>query len=80
MELVEGGCLTELIDNCKDEFTESHIATFCKATTEGLHYLHTRPNPIVHRDIKSDNILVGLDGAIKISTSKFSFGSNCIRC
>jgi p21-activated kinase 1 len=73
MELVEGGCLTELIENIRHLFTEAQIAAICKASLEGLHYLHTRPNPIIHRDIKSDNILVGIDGSIKITD--FGYGA-----
>ncbi len=67
MEYVDGGSLAELIEVCKGGLSESVIALICKATLEGLEYLHTRPNPIIHRDIKSDNILLGLDGSIKVS-------------
>lgn len=73
MELVEGGSLTEIIENIRHEVREDHMAAICKATLEGLHYLHTRPHPIIHRDIKSDNILVGLDGAVKITD--FGYGA-----
>jgi len=76
MELVEGGSLTEIIETCLDTghmISEPQIALICKVTLEALNYLHTRPNPIIHRDIKSDNILVGKDGAIKITD--FGYGA-----
>jgi serine/threonine protein kinase len=72
MELINGGSLAELIEVCKT-MCETQIATVCKAVLEGLEYLHTRPNPIIHRDIKSDNILLGLDGSIKITD--FGYGA-----
>ena len=67
MEYMDGGDLTEVIRIYGERLLESHIATILRETLKGLHYLHTLPLPVIHRDIKSDNILLGLDGSLKIS-------------
>jgi len=72
MEYIDGGSLSELLV-VNQTMTESHIATVCKFVLEGLHYLHNLPKPIIHRDIKSENILMGLNGAIKMTD--FGYGS-----
>lgn len=77
MEYMDGGDLTEIIRVCGDNLKEYQIATILKEVLEGLHYLHTLPKPIIHRDIKSDNILLGLDGTIKITD--FGFGAQLTR-
>lgn len=68
MEYMEGGALTDVIDN--NTMTEQQIATVCLETTAGLHHLHSRN--ILHRDIKSDNILLNASGQVKISDFGFS--------
>ena len=43
------------------------IKNWCSQILSGLDYLHTRKPPIIHRDIKCDNILInGTSGVVKI--------------
>lgn len=45
--------------------SEGQIAAVAKEVTEGL--LHLHEHGVIHRDIKSDNVLLSLDGNIKLS-------------
>ncbi|KAG5979108.1 hypothetical protein E4U55_005558 [Claviceps digitariae] len=56
--------LNEIIDN-NSEIPERHIATICREVCKGLQYLHSRH--IIHRDIKSDNVLMDRNGHVKIT-------------
>ncbi|KAL8829694.1 MAG: hypothetical protein Q9170_006057 [Blastenia crenularia] len=51
MEYMEGGALTDVIDNNK-QITEAQISTICNETCKGLAHLHSQN--IIHRDIKTD--------------------------
>ncbi|TPX13780.1 uncharacterized protein E0L32_005724 [Thyridium curvatum] len=68
MEYMEGGALTDVIDN-NPVITEEQISTICLETCAGLQHLHSQN--IIHRDIKSDNVLLDARGNVKITDFGF---------
>lgn len=67
MEYMEGGSLTDIIEN--NRMSEVQIATVCRETCLGLRHLHSKQ--IIHRDIKSDNMLLDRNGNVKITDFGF---------
>jgi len=66
MEFMSGGCLTDILEQFDTiQMTEKMIAHVCKETLDGLQYIHSLHR--IHRDIKSDNILLGGGGEVKLA-------------
>lgn len=75
MEFMEGGSLTDIIENSPSNgsnhspLTEPQIAYIVRETCHGLQFLHDKN--IIHRDIKSDNVLLDTRARVKITDFGF---------
>ncbi|XP_043912576.1 serine/threonine-protein kinase PAK 5 isoform X2 [Protopterus annectens] len=67
MEFLEGGALTDIVTHTR--MNEDQIAAVCLSVLKALSYLHNQG--VIHRDIKSDSILLTSDGRIKLSDFGF---------
>ncbi|XP_058713303.1 serine/threonine-protein kinase PAK 3-like [Poecile atricapillus] len=63
MEYMDGGTLRDLIDEA--QMSEEEIAAVSRECLQGLDFLHS--NHVIHRDVKSNNILLRTDGSVKLA-------------
>eukprot|EP00756_Hemistasia_phaeocysticola_P054560 Hpha_TRINITY_DN30475_c0_g1::TRINITY_DN30475_c0_g1_i1::g.168129::m.168129/K04409/PAK1; p21-activated kinase 1 len=80
MEFMSGGKLTDLVDarakgDGAEGFSDPRIGFLVGSIQCALAYLHRRG--LIHRDIKSDNVLLGAGG--RVALADFGFGADLAR-
>jgi len=67
MEYMPRGSLYRLIHNPQIQLDLKMIKRVCVDTACGMSYLHNMSPPIIHRDLKSHNLLVASDWRVKVA-------------
>ncbi|RVE76304.1 hypothetical protein OJAV_G00009140 [Oryzias javanicus] len=65
IEFCAGGAVDAVMLELERPLTEPQIRAVCRQTLQALDYLHE--NKIIHRDLKAGNILLSLDGDVKLA-------------
>ncbi|MEQ8192056.1 MAG: protein kinase, partial [Candidatus Eremiobacterota bacterium] len=76
MEFIKGNTLEDMLDSLKSDeyFPEKIILEWAIQICEVIEYLHTRPKPVIFRDLKPDNIIFTYEKELKL----IDFGISCI--
>lgn len=65
IEYCDGGALDSIMVDLDKPLTEPQIAYVCQHMVRGLEYLHKMH--IIHRDLKAGNVLLTIDGGVKLA-------------
>ena len=65
-ELMTSGTLRQYLRRFR-RINRRVLNSWCRQILKGLHFLHSRSPPVIHRDLKCDNIFItGTTGSVKI--------------
>jgi serine/threonine protein kinase len=75
MEYMPGDDLGTLLDKRGDPFPYKRVLAWTDQLLETLHYLHTQPSPVIHRDIKPQNMKLTAEDTIVLLDFGLAKGS-----
>jgi hypothetical protein len=62
MDFIPGEDAKTILDRQGGPLPEDQVVRWARELLDALHYMHTRPQPIIHRDIKPGNIKITPEG------------------
>ncbi|XP_027236505.1 STE20-like serine/threonine-protein kinase isoform X11 [Penaeus vannamei] len=65
LEYCDGGAMDSIMVDLDRPLTEPQIAYVCKYLCRALVYIHS--NKVIHRDLKAGNVLLTMDGGVKLA-------------
>ena len=65
IEYCDGGALDSIMVELEKPLNELQIAYVCKHMLAGLNHLHK--HKIIHRDLKAGNVLLTMEGGVKLA-------------
>jgi serine/threonine protein kinase len=71
LELMDGGSVAQMVEDMNGTYSESFCKYVLYKVVRALKHLHSQN--ILHRDVKSDNVLFSSDGEVKLA----DFGYAC---
>lgn len=66
MEFIHGESLEKRLEHANAPMLEGQVLDWAVQVCDVLHYLHTRPTPVIFRDMKPSNVMVTPEGRIKL--------------
>lgn len=76
MEQVDGSILSEILEKSENPVSPADVSHWADQLLDALNYLHTRTPPVIHRDIKPQNVKLTPDGRIKLLASGLTQNSD----
>ena len=67
IEFVHRGSLRHVLDDVNIEIDQNRKIAFALGASKGMEFLHVLDPPRIHRDLKSDNLLVGQSWIVKVA-------------
>lgn len=65
-EFSEGSALSELLEKNKKPFSLTEVSNWADSLLDALNYLHTQTPPVVHGEVKPQNLRLSADGKVKL--------------